>query len=363
MILLKITGFKPERILKKLTDINIYYIKTNKDYIIIKIREKDFKKIEKRKTIYKLEILSNNNIKYKIKKLNKIYISGILFSILVVIFFSNLILNINIITDDNNLKNKVLKELNNNGIKTYFFKKNNNEIETIEKKIKEKLKNNIEWINIENIGTKIIVKLQERKIKTKQEEIRPRNIIAAKNAVIKLIDCQNGEIIATKESYVKKGDLIISGIVGENKVAAKGEIYGEVWYKLKIDYPYFFEVDEKTNNKKYNIYISFLNKNITLFNNFKQSNIKEKLKIDLFPLTIKIVEENQIVKGNTFLTPTEAIIKAKEEGRKKILGQLNDNEYIIHEKQLKQNLNDSKIELEMFYTVYENITEYEQIKE
>ena len=39
------------------------------------------------------------------------------------------------------------------------------------------------------------------------------------------------------------------------------------------------------------------------------------------------------------------------------------NETKIHEKQLKQNLNDSKIELEMFYTVYENITEYEQIKE
>lgn len=355
MILLKIIGYKPERILKKLTDINIYYIKMNKDYIVIKIKEKDLEKIEKRKTIYKLEIIS------KKIKINKTYLGGILFSILVVIFFSNLILNINIITDNESLRNKVSKELSNNGIKIYHFKKNN--IDEIEKKIKEKLKDNIEWINIDNIGTKIVVKLQEKIIKKQEKIAKPRNIIASKNAVLKYIDCQNGEIIVTKEAYVKKGDIVISGIIGENKVAAKGNIFGEVWYKINIEYPYFFGIDEKTKNKKYNILISFLNKNITLFNNFKQSNIKKKFKLDLFPLTISIVKEHEIIKGNTILTPEEAIIKAKEEARNKIIGQLNDNEYIIHEKQLKQNINDSKIELEMFYTVYENITEYQEIEE
>ena len=256
-----------------------------------------------------------------------------------------------------------MKELKNNDIKLYSFKKNNNEIDEIEKKIKDKLKDNIEWINIDSIGTKIVVKLQERKIKIKEKTNKPRNIIAKKNAIIKLINCKSGEIVATKESYVKKGDLIISGNVGENKITANGDVYGEVWYKLKIEYPYLFEIDEKTNNKKYNIYISFLNKNITLLKKFKQSNIKDKFKINLFPLTIKLIEEQEIIKGSTFLTPSEAILKAKQEARNKILGQLSDNEYIISEKQLKQNLNDSKIELEIFYTVYENVTGYQEIEE
>ena len=65
----------------------------------------------------------------------------------------------------------------------------------------------------------------------------------------------------------------------------------------------------------------------------------------------------------TILTYEEAKEKAKEKLREKINRQLNDNEYIISEKQLKQNINNSKIELEIFYTIYEDITEYLEIKE
>ena len=85
MMKIKIKGRKPEKILERLTDVNIYSIKKEKDGIVIKIKEKDFKKIEKRKTIYDLEIISTGKL-----KINKIFLSGILFSILVVIFFSNL---------------------------------------------------------------------------------------------------------------------------------------------------------------------------------------------------------------------------------------------------------------------------------
>ena len=57
----------------------------------------------------------------------------------------------------------------------------------------------------------------------------------------------------------------------------------------------------------------------------------------------------------------EAIEKALELGRKNIKSKLNDEEYIIYEKCLKVSLNDSKIELEVFYAVCENITGYERI--
>ena len=50
-------------------------------------------------------------------------------------------------------------------------------------------------------------------------------------------------------------------------------------------------------------------------------------------------------------------------GRKNIKSKLNDEEHIIYEKCLKVSLNDSKIELEIFYAVYENITAYERIEE
>ena len=45
----------------------------------------------------------------------------------------------------------------------------------------------------------------------------------------------------------------------------------------------------------------------------------------------------------------------------KIESQLNDNEYIISSKQLKVEENDSKIVLEMFFSVCENITSTKKI--
>ena len=40
-----------------------------------------------------------------------------------------------------------------------------------------------------------------------------------------------------------------------------------------------------------------------------------------------------------------------------------DNEYIINEKQLKVDVKESKIEVDIFYSVYENITGYQLIVE
>ena len=43
--------------------------------------------------------------------------------------------------------------------------------------------------------------------------------------------------------------------------------------------------------------------------------------------------------------------------------QLNDNEYIIDQKNLKVSIKDSKIILDTFFTVYEDITSYKKIEE
>ena len=43
--------------------------------------------------------------------------------------------------------------------------------------------------------------------------------------------------------------------------------------------------------------------------------------------------------------------------------QLNDNEYVINQKNLKVSIKDSKIVLDTFFTVCEDITDYIKIEE
>ena len=61
------------------------------------------------------------------------------------------------------------------------------------------------------------------------------------------------------------------------------------------------------------------------------------------------------------LTYDEAIEKAKEASIKEIKSKLKKPEYIIRSSYLKSNVNNSTIEVEMFFAVYEDITDYREI--
>ena len=70
--------------------------------------------------------------------------------------------------------------------------------------------------------------------------------------------------------------------------------------------------------------------------------------------------EEEVV--SQILTEEQAIEKAVILAREKIESKLNDKEKILDEKKLKVTLKDSKIVVDIFFTVYEDITGYQKIQ-
>lgn len=363
MIKIKIIGPRFNRFLKRLNDNNINVYKINNN--IITVNENDLDKINNLKTIYDIEIIEYVGIKKIIKSINFIFVLSLIISIIFLYINSKMILNINIITDDYNIKKLLNKELKANNIKKYSFIKDN--YDQIEKKIINNNKNKIEWLEIENIGTTINVKVQTRIINNLEKQKKPRNIIAKKNAILKNVDIKSGDIIRENNVYVKKGDVIVSGIISFNNikelVVCEGNIYGEVWYKIKTSIPYLIKEEKTTNQKQKIIQLTFLNNKINLFkrnyNNYKNKELYS-FKSSLFPLKLSLIEQTNVITNERILTLEEALELAKKKSRDKI--KLNEKEYIISEKQLKESIFNSKIEIEMFYSVYEDITEYEYLE-
>ena len=60
------------------------------------------------------------------------------------------------------------------------------------------------------------------------------------------------------------------------------------------------------------------------------------------------------------LSASEAVEKAQEVAEKKILLSLDKDEYIINKKILNFSADDSKIKVDVFFKVYENITDYKK---
>ena len=370
-ISLNIKGKNINRFIKKLNNnkIEILSLKyKSKDEADIIIYKKDYSKLLKIKSIYEiteLEIFGLIKIKKNLK-LSKHIIIITFISFLIFLMFTNVVFNVEVIHSNKDIRDLLLKELEKEGIKKYTFKKTYKEVENIKEKILNKYPNDIEWLEIEENGTKYTIRVEDREIIKKEEDNNPRNIVAAKDGVLKKVIAESGDIVKDMNDYVKKGDLIINGdlIFNEKvkgRVKAKGKVYAEVWYVTKTEYP-FIKKEEKETGKVKEVYaIKFLNHTLELaLNKFKNKNIKEKeiIKHDLIP--IKLVKQNQkekIVK-DIFLTPEQAIIEAKKKAEEDIEKTLSKDEYIIKSKYLKSNVKESIVEVEMFFAVYEDITDY-----
>lgn len=375
-IKINIKGRKIERFIKRLADnkINIYNMEMiNRNEANIVILKSDYLKVLNIKSIYEFNIVGGTGM-IKIRKtlkLNSLILVFLILGIIILQILSRMIFSIEVVHTDKSIRNKMLSELENYGLKIHAFKKSYDEVQKIKEQILTNHKDDIEWLEIENIGTKYIVRLEERKIKNNEESNEKRHVIASKNAIIKKIEAENGEIVKEINSYVNAGDIIISGNITlneqvKNTVSASGHVYGEVWYKVKVDYPLAYSEKHETGNSQKRLVFNFLNKSYELgFKKYKDKNVSSKtlLKHIFLPISLTYDNQREVIAIDEVYTIEQAIKKAEERAYAEINSKLNDKEKILSSKNLKVDVNDSKIELEIFFTVYEDITEYQKIEE
>jgi similar to stage IV sporulation protein len=375
---LKIKGKNIERFIKRINQlsIDIYDIKYLKyNEIIIRINKDDLNKIDESKTIYELEVININGIdKIKILIKKNIYlILGIIISILLLIYLSNTIFSVEVIHNDENLRTLLIAELKEEGIEKYKMKKSYQELQIIKKKILEKYQDKIEWLEIINSGTKYIVRVEERILKSDDNSFVKRNIVAKKDALLLKINASTGEVLKEINQYVHKGDIIISGNINlyeetKDSVMADGKIYGEVWYKATVEYPLYYQEETITGKKKKVLVFNWLNYEINLFDfhPFKDKKVTTQTTIfanHLLPISLSIQEQLEVKKIEEDITEEEAVNRAIEKAKKSIESKLNEKEYIIDTKKLKVEQNNSRIIVEVFFSVCEDITDYQEIQE
>lgn len=374
-IKIKVTGRNINNFLKRLINNNINIEKvipiSHKEIDLI-INYQDLDKVLKLKTIYNIKIIRYYGKLRIIKRIKKdiFILSSLLISLLLIYTLSNIIFKIEVIHSNKNIIKLVTKELEDNGIKKYKFVKNYQEIEKIKNKILEENKDTLEWLEIIREGTKYTIRVEERIINNKPKDNKIYNIVASKNAVIKNIYAESGEKIRSINTYVKKGDIIISSDItlpNNEKISktASGKVQGEVWYNINIEYPYQYHEMKYTGNKKKVLVLNLLNKRISFFDFHKYKtfnrNIKYIFNNNITPISLIYEDEyetniiNEVYDYNT--AREKAITKAKE----KILEKYPNIKDITNIKIIKEEDKKNKISLNLFVTCLEDITEYQEI--
>lgn len=371
-IKLCVTGRHIERFLHKLAHNNIQLlnIEYSKDCIFITVYQEDYPNILKLKSIYDINVVDASGF-IKIKKLfsvNKALICAIIFGLSLLLFLTNVIFKVEIIHGSSDVRNFLINELKTFGVKEYTLKKNFKDIAEIKKQILLKYPEKIEWLEIEVVGVKYVVRVELREIPDKKEEVVQRHIVAKKDALIKKINAFEGMVVKEINNYVKKGDIIISGNIllnDETKgvVSANGEVFGEVWYTLTVEYPFTYYEEKLTGKRKNVLSFKFLNKSFELFSSFKNKKAIEKVlfKNNLLPIKLVLEKQEELIIVDQILTEEEAIDQAILLGQEKMKKELKEDEHIVSNKVLKVNIREDRVIVDVFFVVYEDITDYLEI--
>ena len=140
--------------------------------------------------------------------------------------------------------------------------------------------------------------------------------------------------------------------------SAEGKVYAETWYKVNIEYPYNYEEKKYTNKTRIIPYIKIGNKYIELFK-YKHYDRKKSIyyKNKMIGFEIGLEKIRNIIITNKKYSNKEALKKAESYSKEKILDKLKEDEYIIKQKTLNFYSNGSKIIVDIFFSVYEEIGE------
>lgn len=375
IVKIKVSGRNVYRFIDRLIKdkVYIYDLKIiNIKNVIIKISYDDYLILKDKKSIYDIDLLDVYG-KLKIKKYFKEHYVFIIFLIIgyvVLMFLSNFIFDIEVVHANFEIRELVYRELRKNGIEKYIFRKSYQELENIEKNILDNNKTKIEWIEINRSGTKYIVRVEERKIDKGEERFEYQDIVSSKSGIITKVLAKSGEIIKNTNDYIKGGEVVISGNItlpdGSSVLSrASGKVYAEVWYLVDVSYPYIYREEILTGRAKEVFLIKFLNKRISLFDFSKFNTFKKSDRIlfgDIFKFLSFIKEKQyEMIVIDEFYTKEEVVVKAVERAVTRVKDTLRKDEQIIKYRILSTYYDESKVNLKIFFSVNEEVSEVRKI--
>ncbi len=354
------------KILLKLNKINVSIrnISYQDKYLYFEVLSSDIKRIKKYLISEKIEIIDEIGI-YKLKKelkKNLLFIISLIFGVIIFLILSNVIVKVNVVHSNSQLRELLYDALSSRGVKNVTFKKSYDEYEKIIESIKNEYKDRIEWLEIDVKGMVINVRVEERIQNEINKTYDTCHIVASKSGVITNILTKKGVAEVKINDHVNKGDILINGMIKlneeiKNNVCADGEVYAEVWYTIKASLPLNYEEKELKKKKRYNFVLKTpLNEYEILKSRIGENKeVKKKKLFKIFDYEVFLTKEYATKITKKTYTEEEALKKIEEQIHEKLAIKGTKNSDIINEKYLKKSINNGNLDIEMFIAIKEQI--------
>ena len=350
--------------------IKIYEIKYIEKIIYLKVTKKDYAKIKKYILSYKFKVEKNLGLQriFDIIKHEKIFVISLVIGLLVFICLKNMIVKINIVHENQEIRELISDELRENKIEILRFKKSYKKLDEIRQKILDKHPDKLDWMEFEIKGMTLNVKVEERIITDTKKNNEVCDIVAKKNGVISDIKILQGESLVLINDYVKEGDTLISGTIKYNEMdkrytCADGEIYATTWYTGSISIPFKYYEYENESDKRYNLVWEHNgNKHEIFRNRLENFNSNYKTLLKIFDFNLYLYKQVSVAKIEKEYTEEAALNEGVNKVVESVEKKLTKKDTIIDKKVLKKVKNNSTMDIDVFVVVKELISTQKKIE-
>lgn len=276
-----ISGTSPERFINLCSNRRIYIwnLVRDNEYYRFNLSIRNYKKLKPifRKTRLIPKINKKHGLPFFLhrNRRRKGFFLGIIICIVLVYVMSIYIWDISILGGSKYTPEAIRKFLAENDIKA-GIKKRHIDGRSIEEDIRLAYED-IGWVSAEVKGTRLIIKITETNMPSPRiEATAPSHIVATKDAVIKEIVTRTGTPMVKPGDVVRKGDILVSGIVevmddfggllNKKPVVASADIVCSSYYDYQNSFSLTHTLRTFTDNKKTAYYITLFDRKLFLYN-------------------------------------------------------------------------------------------------
>lgn len=321
-----------------------------------------------RKTGCRVRIVRRVGLPFLLHKMKKrsTFFTGAAFFVLALILFSHMVWHVEVVGNEEIPEENVLEAAQKIGIKKGTFTFRLPSAETVQDRLLTDLPR-ATWIGFEVKGTKAIIRVVEKTVPEKTEELNPRHLIASKKAIIQKLLVEQGRPVVRVNQWVNKGQILVSGFMGNEQnykvVPAKGKVFGEVWYETEVTVPLMQRPSKYTGEQISRYSLLFGNYAIRLtgygelpFQIFETHTEKQYLSVGRYRLPLGWKKEDffEATVDGEKLTEEQATQLAIKIARQDVLSHAEEGR-IKREKVLHRKLDNDKVYIKIHFAIIEEI--------
>jgi similar to stage IV sporulation protein len=232
----------------------------------------------------------------------------------------------------------------------------------------------VSWVGVQFHGTRLTIEIVESAEPEAKPLLNPRHLIASTSAIVTKIIAEKGNPMVKTHAYVRKGDLLISGLIGsepnQQTVVAKGSVIGEVWYTSKVEVPLVIKNNTYTGESANRFYLVFGSRALQItgyrqkeYQAYTLQSVRKSLHWRNWALPIGWIQETRLESQILLRKQSheEAIRVGMERAQVSILKETGPDSRLIEQKILHERLENGKVYIEAHFEIEQSIVQEQPI--